>query len=147
MGKRMQRRIRRDSGLTLRDLILKNENVRTELEEEDDNYYCPNDECDVKDGIHKDESNLLEFGKNEFVVHVPTNEIFYDKCMGRQIKEDDLKNEWVVKCTLWQNMYYNTFDYQVMQKVKDFVNKIKRFIKKRPTIIEYEDEKYETVNE
>jgi hypothetical protein len=143
-------------------------------------HYCDNDNCDVDDGVYKDSTNLLKFGKQELVIHKQTHTKFMIEVLdlswwANKIAEDmtdNLKHQieqidydyqtdllqweelvyiehknWIMVCTLWQNKYYNTIDYKILNKVRKMWSNIIHYADKlktkklinRKQVIEYND--------
>ena len=106
----------------------------TEIEWDNNVPYCPNKDCDVQDGVYQDKTNFLKFGKNKFVVNMESNDEWYKKCESRAEREQILREEMMKSCTMWQNKYYNTFDFKVIEKIKSLISSIKGFLNKKHLI-------------
>lgn len=88
--------------------------------------YCGNKECTVADGVYQDETDKLGYGKGVLMLHLPTYNKFMEEVEFRENRIKLLvhaKDKAVKDATYWQDKYYNTFDFKVLQKIREIFKK------------------------
>ena len=84
---------------------------------------------------------MLEYGKNELVVHMPTYKNFIDDCSRRDNRENEVRKKIHKEETSYQDKYYNSFDYRIIEQIKSLISSVKNYINERPSIIKYREKK------
>jgi hypothetical protein len=108
-------------------------------------HFCENKNCNINDGIYRDKSNLLDFGKGEIVIHQPSQDSFCDEMVDYYCLRENEKRKYMEEARRWQHKYYQTWDFKVKQmwsNLLDYASKIKKgkpFKRETTDIIKYDE--------